>query len=99
MLPFGHLLFLRCHAKKLWLRRNVSFAKEMLALRLLRSTGFSQSCRNAAKFPLACDLNSPRLSPWLFKRRLTMGLTRPINALMICAAFAFIGALIMGVLP
>jgi hypothetical protein len=28
-----------------------------------------------------------------------MGLTRPINALMICAAFAFIGALIMGVLP
>jgi hypothetical protein len=32
-------------------------------------------------------------------RRLGMGLTRPINALMICAAFAFIGALIMGVLP
>jgi|UPI0004CEE430 hypothetical protein len=28
-----------------------------------------------------------------------MGLTRPINALMICAAFAFIGALIMGFLP
>ncbi|SJM35894.1 conserved hypothetical protein [Mesorhizobium delmotii] len=28
-----------------------------------------------------------------------VGLTRPINALMICAAFAFIGALIMGFLP
>jgi hypothetical protein len=28
-----------------------------------------------------------------------MGLTKPINALMICAAFAFIGALIVGVLP
>lgn len=28
-----------------------------------------------------------------------MGLTRPINALVICAAFAFIGALIIGVLP
>jgi hypothetical protein len=28
-----------------------------------------------------------------------MGLARPINALMICAAFAFIGALIMGFLP
>ena len=28
-----------------------------------------------------------------------MGLTRPINALMICASFAIIGALIMGVLP
>jgi hypothetical protein len=28
-----------------------------------------------------------------------MGLTRPINALMICAAFIFIAALIMGVLP
>jgi len=25
-----------------------------------------------------------------------MGLARPINALMICAAFAFIGAIIMG---
>ena len=28
-----------------------------------------------------------------------MGLTRPINALMVCAAFAFIAALIIGVLP
>lgn len=28
-----------------------------------------------------------------------MGLTKPINALMVCAAFAFIGALIVGVLP
>jgi hypothetical protein len=28
-----------------------------------------------------------------------MGLTRPINALIICAAFAFIGALVLGVLP
>jgi hypothetical protein len=28
-----------------------------------------------------------------------MGLTRPVNALIICAAFAFIGALILGVLP
>lgn len=26
-----------------------------------------------------------------------MGLARPINALMICAAFAFIGALVMGI--
>ena len=26
-----------------------------------------------------------------------MGLTRPVNALMICAAFVFIGALVMGV--
>jgi hypothetical protein len=25
-----------------------------------------------------------------------MGLTRPINTLLICAAFAFIGALVMG---
>jgi hypothetical protein len=36
---------------------------------------------------------------WLAKRRLCMGLTRSINAVMICAAFAFIGALIVGVLP
>jgi len=28
-----------------------------------------------------------------------MGLTRPLNVLAICAAFAFVGALIMGVLP
>jgi len=28
-----------------------------------------------------------------------MGLTRPVYALMICAAFVFIGALVMGVLP
>ena len=28
-----------------------------------------------------------------------MGLTKPINALMICFAFGFIGALIMGVIP
>lgn len=28
-----------------------------------------------------------------------MGLARPINALMFCAAFAFVGALIIGVLP
>jgi len=27
-----------------------------------------------------------------------MGLAKPINALMICAAFAFVGALIVGVL-
>jgi hypothetical protein len=26
-------------------------------------------------------------------------LARPINALMVCAAFAFIGALIIGVMP
>jgi hypothetical protein len=28
-----------------------------------------------------------------------MGLTKPINALMVCFAFAFIGALIVGVIP
>ncbi len=28
-----------------------------------------------------------------------MGLARPINTLMFCAAFAFVGALILGVLP
>jgi len=28
-----------------------------------------------------------------------MGLTKPINALMVCCAFAFIGALIVGVIP
>jgi len=28
-----------------------------------------------------------------------MGLTRPINALMVCMAFAFIAALVIGVLP
>ena len=28
-----------------------------------------------------------------------MGLTRPFNVLAICAAFAFVGAVIMGVLP
>ncbi len=28
-----------------------------------------------------------------------MGLTRPINALMICAAFAIIGAAVFGFLP
>lgn len=28
-----------------------------------------------------------------------MGLTRPFNALMICAAFAFIGAVVVGIVP
>jgi len=28
-----------------------------------------------------------------------MGLSRPFNALILCAAFAFIGAAIIGVLP
>lgn len=28
-----------------------------------------------------------------------MGLSKPINALMVCAVFAFIGASVLGVLP
>jgi hypothetical protein len=30
------------------------------------------------------------------KRRLDMGLARPLNALFLCAALGFIGALVMG---
>ncbi|MGH6858945.1 MAG: hypothetical protein ACRECY_01735 [Phyllobacterium sp.] len=32
-------------------------------------------------------------------RRQTMGLTRSMNVLMICAAFAFIGAMVVGLIP
>ena len=69
-------------------------------LKLFGRSFFPYSRRIAAHFPLACclkcTLNFCHSSQ---TRRLRMGLTRPINALMICAAFAFIGALIMGVLP
>jgi hypothetical protein len=58
----------------------------------------SQFRRNAAKNSLVRG----RIASRLYDSRrggYAMGLTRPINALMICAAFAFIAALIMGVLP
>jgi hypothetical protein len=60
--------------------------------------GFSQVRGNAAKNSLVRGRNASRL---YHSRRggYAMGLTRPINALMICAAFVFIAALIMGVLP
>jgi hypothetical protein len=60
--------------------------------------GFSQAGRNAAKNSLVRGQNASRL---YHSRRggYAMGLTRPINALMICAAFVFIAALIMGVRP
>ena len=47
---------------------------------------------------IATGANSPRLDRIVRRGDYAMGLARPLNTLIICAAFAFVGALIMGIL-
>ncbi|MBK8457157.1 MAG: hypothetical protein IPL47_08680 [Phyllobacteriaceae bacterium] len=61
---------------------------------------FPRACCNAATFFLAVRPNSPTLTR---VRNVdggeTMSLSRSLNALMIGAAFAFLAAVVLGVLP
>jgi hypothetical protein len=60
---------------------------------------FFIACCSAATKALADAAIPNRLPPVRCSGGYAMGLTRPFNALVICAAFTFIGALIIGVVP
>ena len=64
-----------------------------------RGAGFIQN-RLAMQHNISLPAPETRLESVKVRRGDTpMGLARPLNALMFCAAFVFVGALIVGVIP